>query len=509
MQSRIGKSKLITRAALAGATALLSVAVSTGAATATARAAHTARTSSSGTVNLATVESLTTLDPQPLGVELFPYIRALYEPLVDINGTKNIPVLASSWKLGPRDRYLILDIRHGVQYSNGVPFTADDAAWVVNWMKQPSTGAQAVADWAYVTPKPLGRYTLELNFTRPMPDIFGLLSTAMMVLPNHQQDGIGTGPFEVASYSPGNVLTLRRNPHYWQKGDPKISRIVIKEYPDAASAALALQSGSANLVFGAQFSQITSLRSSGFKYQPAPGAGNYDILFNTSTTPLNNALVRQALSLAFDRSEFSKIALDGYAKPSYSIFPSSSPAYTKADDKGSLDLAKAKQLLHQAGYSSLSLSIDCANSLPQYTFLPIYKQDLAQIGINLTINPIDTATYVQLATSGNFPEMLCHAYAFGNSDPALLFIAFPFRPRGNAEHYNSAQYATMVGKASIAGNSVTRIGQYHAIDEFVQKEAFMMPLAQMVTPVLHSSNLKGLTIDDGTYLDFTNATLAG
>lgn len=486
---------------------LLSGSGAANAASSGARPQSRPHASASGTLTVAVATAATTLSPQPFNPSDSYFERAVYEPLIDLDGDTPVGILASSWHLGPADRYLTINLREGVEYSDGTPFTATDAAWNVNWVKQASTGAQAVAMWQNVTPKVLGRYSLRLNFSRPMPQIFGMLAAALIVKPNAQSNGVGTGPFKVQSFVPGTSLTLSRNKHYWAKGQPKLASIVFKNYPDLTTAALALQSHAAEVLFNASFTQINSLRGAGFKYLSIPGGGADDILVNTTQPPLNNPKIREALSLAFDRKAYVKIAAQGYEMPTCSIFPVSSPAYTQTDNRCTYSLSEAKKLLDQAGTSNLTLTINTASSLPQATFLPIYKQDLASIGVTLNINVIDTATWIQEAATGAFPQLLAHIYNFGNSDPALLFSAYPFRPAGNAEHYNSSQYQYLVAHAAIAGNPKNRVSQYQKIDKFVQQQAFVIPISSDPTPVLYSSSVHGLAVDDGLVLSYNNASI--
>lgn len=510
LQGRAPRAAQGKRSSRSGRVAIAGLAVSmlsAGTATAAAmphRAVH--RSAPHGTLTVAIDVPPTTLSPQPFQTADSYFEWALYQPLVDIQGTKDVPVLATSWKFGHAERSLTLDLRKGVKFSDGTPFTASIAAWNINWVKQPATNAQAVAEWADVTPKVLGRYKLRLDFTRPMPDIFGMLSEAVMVKPNGEDQGIGTGPFSVASNVPGTSLTLRRNTHYWGKA-PGVNHIAFKVYPDPATAALALQSGAADLVIGPSFTQVKSLEGQGFKYMPIPGSGASDILVNVSSPPLNNEKVREALSLAFDRKEFVQVATEGIGKPRYSIFAPTSPAFTNSDNKGSYSLTKAKQLLNEAGYKSLNLSIITTATQPQTAFLPIYQQDLAQIGVKLSISVVDTAAWHVDVVDGKFPQLIAHGYNFCGGDPALCFTAFPFRIVGNPEHFVSSKYQSMVQHAGIAGRASTRVADYEAIDRFVQQQAFVIPLASSPTPMVFNKSVQGLGTVDGIGVFYSNVHL--
>jgi peptide/nickel transport system substrate-binding protein len=466
--------------------------------------------SSGEALRVAVSTTVTTLSPQPYGPADYYFERAVYDPLVDLENGKPVPMLAASWTESSDDRSLTLMLRKGVTFSDGTPFDAVAAAWNVNWIKQPSTGAQAVAEWKQVTPVVINAHELRLDFSQPMPEIFGMLSAAPIVKPNGQSRGIGTGPFTVSAFKPGVSLTLTRNSRYWAAGTPRLASIVFTNYPDPAAAALAVQSGSSDVLLGAPYTQINTLKSAGLRYLAVAGGGADDILVNAKAGPLSNPKVREALSLAFDRQSFVRIATSGYAQPMYSIFPATSPAYSPATNTGSFDLSQAKSLLRQAGYTSLSLTVEAAPALPQATFLPVYQQDLAKIGVKLTISQVDLATYVKAAAMGNFPQLLVHQYSFGTSDPGLLFTAYPFQPASNAEHYVSAAYQQMVGRAGVEPSGPARTAAYRDIDRYVQTQAFVIPLASDPIAVMHSSRVGGLSLGaDGTVIDYSHADLDG
>ncbi len=434
---------------------------------------------------------MTSLSPQPYGVNSNWFSRAIYDPVVNLSGTTPTPGLATSWTFAPGDSSLTLTLRSGVKFSDGSTLAASDVVWNINWLKQATTGAQAFALWQEVTATAPTPTTVTLAFAHPVPEIFGMLADALIVKPNGQTKGIGTGPFVVKAFTPGTSLTLTRNTAYWQPDEPKLSGIDFTNYPDASSATLALKSGTVNMIVGPQLTAVAGLKSSGFTVTAAPATGNYDLLFNTTSAPLNNSLVREALSLAFNRQQFVQTALMGDGAVSYSIWPPDSPAFTTAGNSGSFDLAKAKQLLTQAGVGPFTLNVETPAFLPQTTFLPIYQQNLATIGVTLNIKTIDPATWASAASTGNFPQALAHIYQFANSDPGLLFIAFPFRPTANAEHFTATTYTQAVAQASTWQAVSARISDYSKIGDYVKQEAFMLPLATYSNFYATASNVSG------------------
>lgn len=442
-------------------------------------------TTASGSLTVGVNAAFTRLSPQPFGAETGSWVRSVYEPLVTLQDGKFVNVLAESTQLAADGKSLTIRLHPGVNYSDGTPFNAYAVVWNVKWMKKPETGAQGVAQWALVTAAKVDDMTVKLSFTQPLPSIYGLLNGAVMVKPDAPDKGIGTGPFMVTKFIQGTSIAMKANPNYWDKANAaKLATLTFQNFPDPSTASVALQSGTIGATTP-NVQQIASLKSAGMQTLNLAVGGNQDILINTTKKPLDNADVRKALSLAFDREGFAASLLGGLVKPAYSIFPATSPAYVAADNTGSQNLDQAKQLLAKAGVSNLSVAIDAPAVLSITNFLPVYKQDLAKIGVNLTIHQIDTASWSKEASTGSFTELLAHAYSFGNSDPGLLFTAFPFRPVGNASRYASTVYQNMVEKAAVELNPTDRIAQYQAIDKYVQQQAFMFPVAPIPSILMY------------------------
>ncbi|WP_432877617.1 ABC transporter substrate-binding protein [Kribbella sp. CA-245084] len=429
---------------------------------------------------------MTRLNPQPFGTETAAWVRSVYEPLVTLQDGKFVNTLAKSTDLAADGKSLTITLQPNVTYSDGTPFNAAAVLWNINWMKKPTTGAQGIAQWAQVTASKVDDLTVKLTFPRPMPSIYGLLDGAVMVKPDAPDKGIGTGPFMVSKLTAGTSIALVANPKYWDKANAaRLSSLTFQNYPDPSTAAVALQSNTIGMTNPA-VQQIAGLKAAGMQSVNLAVGGNQDILINTTKKPLDDPRVRRALSLAFDRAGFTSSILGGLVKPAYSIFPPSSPAYSDSGNSGKLDLDTARSLLAQAGVNNLSISIDAPAVLPVTQFLPVYKQDLAKVGVTLTIHQIDTASWSKEASTGSFPELLAHAYNFGNSDPALLFTAFPFRPVGNASRYDNKDYQSIVSAAAVDLDPNARISKYQAIDQFVQQQAFMFPVAPIPSVLMYS-----------------------
>jgi len=290
------------------------------------------------------------------------------------------------------------------------------------------------------------------------------------------------------------------NPHYWEAGAPHLDSIVFTNYADPATAALALRSGTIGMLLLPPANQIPALESAGDKLLASRATNDgyfpaleQEILVNTSTPPLNNEKVRQALSLAFNRSDYVKTALGGAGQAMESVYIPSSAAYEPSPSTASYNLAKAKQLLQEAGVSNLTLTIDSVSILPQNTFLPVYKQDLAKIGVTLNINTIDVATWATIVGPGNYPELITQENGFTDFDPAINFGNRDFAANVNSEHWSSPQYAAMVDQAAAEANPAKRLADYKAIGAYLQQQMFIIPLARTTSAAAaYAPDLRGV-----------------
>jgi len=455
-----------------------------------------------GTLQAGTTFALTTLDPLPFGAKNAYLYNMLYDTPIVMQDQKPAPALISSWSLNSADTSATLHLRPGVTYSDGTPFNSSALVWNINWEKQPANAAHALSLWQQVTATATGPETVQLRMARPMPAILGMLAGAPIVKPGAPASGIGTGPFKVSKFVPGQSLTVVRNPHYWQPGQPKLDSIVVTGYSDNATAALALQSGTIQLLIAPPADQVASLKSAGDKALSAPPT--YDgyvpslllsLLVNTSTPPLNNVKVRQALSLAFDRAQFVSTALSGLGRPADSVFSPASPAYQPSPGTDSYDLAQAKSLLQQAGVTNLSLSVDTVSILPQTTFMPVFQQDLAKIGVHLTINTIDPVTWATIVGPGRFPDLITQENGFVDSDPAINFGNRDLEPAGNSEHFSSPQYTALVQAAVRATNPATRQADYEKVGAYLQQQDIIIPLAIGGTPsAMYAQSVGGVQV---------------
>ncbi len=450
-----------------------------------------------GTLTFDEVTPIQSTDPYPYTGDVIPWRRQVFDTLVGVKNGVPTPELATSWKISSDSKDVTLTLRSGVTFSNGKPFTAQEAKWSIDFAKDPANSSQDGQQLSAGTVTAVDDHTLKLAFPEPTPQVMSVLSDVEMMWSGSdiKQNAIGTGPFLLDQLKPGVEMDLKRNPKYWNSssGQPYLDKIVIKVVPDANSMVVDLQSGGADMIWTPPANKVATLKSSGYQVVIEPGPGDYDFMMNTTKAPFTNESVREAMSYALDRERFAKIATDGIALPTCQIFPPKSPAYSKSLENCSFDLNKAKQLIQQSGIQTpISVDMTIPQLDPALTeFAPIYQADLKQIGVNANITLVSQAQWIDYAVKGNYPGIMGHIYSFGSLDPAILMSAHPFGPEHNAESYSSSEYSALVTKAEQTAAGPARVAAFEAVSKFVQKAAFIIPVANNPGVFVLGKNIHG------------------
>ena len=272
-----------------------------------------------------------------------------------------------------------IHIRPNAKWDDGVPLTAADVAFTYNYIVDNQMANMAVSTVGISSAKALDPTTVQIVCSRPKADMEYLF---IPILPKHiwshispqsaqtsfanNPPIIGSGPYQVVAWKKGNYLLLKRNPYYWG-AKPAVDEIYCLIYQNPQTMVSDLKAGVIDAAMGIQEAAFAQLKSQGtqsgitaisyYEY-------NWDYLnFNCYTGPQskgNPVLLdwrfRHALGYAIDQPRICRIAFAGLAVPGTTLLnPNtwSNPDYhwnPPAGESYTFDLAKANQLLDQAGY---------------------------------------------------------------------------------------------------------------------------------------------------------------
>ncbi|MBV9380998.1 MAG: hypothetical protein JO242_10040, partial [Streptosporangiaceae bacterium] len=264
-----------------------------------------------------------------------------YEPLLEFNimqpTSSPIPWLASAYAWSDGGRTLTFTIRPGVKFSDGTPMTASDVAFTFNLLKKNATLASAAPGPSPAVSSAVAKNatTAVLTFSKPeYANLFLIAST--YVLPEHiwqsvgnpatygDANPVGTGPYELASYSPQKV-TFKENPYYWQKTMVHVPQVIFPSYVSNTTANPALESGqieyAGNNVTNVQsnFLNRSPQNHTWTSSQPWFASNNVVTLWlNVAKAPLNDPKVRLAISAGINRAQLSSQGETNYEPPASS-----------------------------------------------------------------------------------------------------------------------------------------------------------------------------------------------
>ncbi|MFF8773128.1 ABC transporter substrate-binding protein [Kitasatospora sp. NPDC015120] len=450
-----------------------------------------------GTLRIGLDRPFAKLDPADSGLTSMPMMilaNALYDPLM-VNGDNGAvqPYLAKSFTPNADATAWTLELREGVTFSDGKPLDGQAVVDHVNRLAKPEAKCGCAVDAASIgamtvnSPTSVG-FTLK-SANAAFPSLFtrslGYVSEAPAA---PDSPAVGSGPYTLESVQPGVSATLVRNPSYWgTKGHA--DKLVYKVLPDTDSRYQSLRSGDTDLVWTETASQYKQAPGDNLRAATGPGSTS-TVLLNTKAAPFDDVRVRRALQLAVDRAAVEKVVHLDQGKVSDGPIGSSSP-YRGAGSYPAKDTAKARELLAQAGHSDLSFEY-LVDSRPEgQQRATVLQQMFADIGVKMTIKPLDPASLGTAMFQRQFQVMDFVTSMFGDTDTALASLYGPGAPYNFTGWENArAGQAITTGRATV--DQAQRARSYQEAAQEVVSEAPMLFLTENPVGFLASAKTGGL-----------------
>jgi peptide/nickel transport system substrate-binding protein len=361
------------------------------------------------------------------------------------------PELAKSWSYSEDGKVLTFRLRSGIHFSDGHPFSAEDVEFTFRALHDPDVGSP-LAETAKIRGEPLlaevvDEHTVEFHLpqrTAVVERVFDSIS----ILPSHRlesslEDGsfvaaygvgappnsiVGLGPFVLDRYVPGQRVVLQRNPNYWKKGAsgeqlPRLEGMIFEILPDSNARLLKLSAGELDLLGEIGPEDFIHLRDS----RPAdldlidlgPGMRPERLWFNLNPRSPNlseekrkwfeDERFRRAVSFAIDRPSVVEAVYRGLASPAVGpISPANEKWRNKTIESPRLDLPRARRLLSDAGFgwNDEGKIVDARGTMVRFTLSTnaddrrrtriseLIQEDLAALGIEMTLAPLDRADLI-------------------------------------------------------------------------------------------------------------------
>jgi len=434
----------------------------------------------------------------------------IFSKLIDLDEHNEFyGVLATAWGQTSPTTWVV-DLAEAVTFHNGEPFTSADVKYTFERILDPATAS------GYA---PLFDVIDTIEATSPTQVTFNLKSAFGPFLSNLANNGeivnqkaieagepgdsarnpVGTGPFTFVEWVQGDHVTLAKNPNYFRVGKPYLDGVEFRFLPVDQSRIESLRAGELDWVDAVPLQQLTALAADpAFTYVTNPTAGIPDFLaLNTTKAPFDNALIREAIALAVDKTQIRDIAYFGAGEVGSQEVPSGSPWFGGTDPYvGGPDIEAAKAKLAEAGVTG-PLTINYLG-LPQYPELlktgEVVREQLKAIGVDLVIEPVDVSVWFERFVNKDYE--MTSAYQERTVDPDN-FYALVLKSGGsiNTTGYANPALDALIDQARTETDEATRKDLYEQIRTIVYTDAPLIFAHYETINYLMNTDVVGSTVN--------------
>ena len=352
------------------------------------------------------------------------------------------PELALSWKISKDGRQITFKLRNGVSFSDGTAFSADDVAYTVRLLMDPSlhspTGDAFRSGTGAVRTQILDPDRISITFPETVAGLDRLFDqVAILSAHSARKEMAVLGPFLVADYKPGSAVVLKRNPHYWKTDAhgrrlPYLDSIRLDIQPNRDIEMLRFQRGELDLINSLDseyFDQLAS-RSPRLVHDAGPSLDSEQMWFNqVADAPLaaykrnwfRSANFRRAISQAINRGDLARVVFNGHARPALGpISPANKFWYNSNLKPDPYSPGAALEKLAGEGFrlqngalrdrsgNPVEFSI-ITNSGNKYRerMAVLIQQDLQEIGVKVNVVTLDFPSLIErIAQTFNYEAAL-------------------------------------------------------------------------------------------------------
>ena len=376
-----------------------------------------------GAITVTYNSDVSTLDPA-IGYDLqnWSMINSLFDGLMDyVPGTTEVrPGLAERYEMTPDGLTYTFYLRPGVKFHNGREMTADDVKYSLDRVTNPAT--QSPGAWFFAAIEGFDAWqggtatdlsgvtvvdplTVQIKLSRPNATFLQVMALNFAgVVPKEAvtedfgRNPVGTGAFKLAEWTIGQRVVLERNADYWREGLPYLDSVTFEVGQAPVVALLRLQNGEVDLLGDgippANFVEVMGDPAQADRVSIGGQLHTAYVTMNVNIAPFDNVLVRRAVNMAINKDRIVQV-INGRAKPANQVLPPLMPGYDPEFEGYAFDPEAAKALLAEAGLpDGFETDLYVSNTDPNPRIAQAIQQDLANIGIKVRLQSLDTANVI-------------------------------------------------------------------------------------------------------------------
>lgn len=488
------------------------------------------------------------LDPQTVtGVPEIRILTSLLEGLVAHHPSDDRypePGVAERWEVCEEGRVWTFHLREDARWSNGDPVTARD--FVFSWRRivEPALACE-YADWMYLVEngeafhrgeiddfdqvglRALDDRTFEVTLVAPTADFLQIiLHHAFLPVhpPTIERFGgidvrasgwtqpasfVGNGPFQLTEWRPNTVISVERNPYYWDAATVRLDGIRFFPIDDENTEERAFRTGQLHITSSVPANMRERYQRDHPQYiRFDPQAAVYFYRLNTLRPPLDNRLLREALSLAINRDMLVRQVTRGGETPAHAIVPPGTGGYTPPN-RIRHDPERAHELMSEAGFPGgrglppLELLF---NTSDNHRRIAEAIQQMWQSTLGVQVTLVNQEWQVYLNTTQNMNYMISRAGWVGNIYPYAFLRIYLSESANNQTGFASERYDELMRQARHTMDDEKRFALLYEAEDLLLSEFAVIPIywytnVFLINPAVRNWNPKLIDLRPYKYVE--------
>lgn len=497
-------------------------------------------------ITAAMLVDFTTMDPMDTSDTLSGGIqRLMMDGLFGFDDDmKIIPMLATDYEANDDATEFTIHLREGIQFSDGTPWNAEAAKANFDRWGDKNLGLKRTTLLCNVLKETeiVDDYTVKVTLENPFGAFIPTLahpacvvmSPAVIAKGNEEcaKNPVGTGQYTFVEWVAGEHATIALNKDWWGYNadicggtalvdpDAGFKTITFKPVSENATRVAMLQSGDAQFIWPVPTESIETLRGdSNVAVGQEEGIVVRYLMMNNQKAPFNDVRVRQAINYAINKDAYCAVVKNGVATPATSIIGPNVQFY-KGNDVYAYDIEKAKSLLAEAGYpDGFKTSIMCASTTANLKQCEFLQQQLAQVGIDVEINALESAVVNQKIQDVNVPGseaevdmyVISWSPSTGDADWGIRpLMAIESEPPAsyNICYYENEEVDQLLKDALSTADDSKRAEAYAKAQDIIWEESPLVCLANDNNTWASSAKMVDAKVFPDNCLNLRNAKLA-
>lgn len=430
----------------------------------------------------------------------------------DVNTLEFVPMLCRSWEISQDGKTITFNLRRGITFSDGEPFTADDVVFTFKWIMNAAVNAPRERGGLELMEdvKKIDDYTVQFTFKE---FFFKSLETVggQPILPTHfyekftpdqfnETPGLlmGTGPYRLADpagWKPGDRLILLRNERYWGE-PPAPDRLVYFEVEEEVAQQTMFSNGELD-IFAATAEQYNKMKTDPKILSIAQpleyvymlqgyGYISWNEEINQKPSIFADKRVRQAMTMLIDREEICRQIYLGYGSVPNGPFAAASKQADPTVKPWPYDPARAKKLLEEVGIwdrdgdgtldtpdgKPFRFTLTYPNKYAIYERMTSFMKDgFAKVGVIMERDPVDWPILQQKMQRHEFDSVMLAWSGAIDDDPHQMFHSSQIKDQGdNVMSYRSAECDAAIDAARTCVDEARRLELWHKVHRILAED---------------------------------------